>query len=118
MDLRSLLGGKHVPVTKDDTSWQLQLSALFSLGTENDAQEGRDAQNGLDYGEYLQILFFLNGNAELAMRTLDRIEQNLIQECGLSYFRADSCVTKLRVQNTADIWNGMTYTFPVYFGYL
>lgn len=118
MDIRSLLGGKHIPVTKDDTSWQLQLSGLFRLGTEEDAQEGQDVQNGLDYGEYLQILFFLKGNEELTMRILDRVEQNLTLECGLTYFRADSCVTKLRVQNTADIWNGMSYTFPVYFGYL
>lgn len=118
MDLRALLDGGKVPLTKTKESWQMQLSSLFKLGTEEDQKEGMDAQDGLSYVEYLQILLFLEDDTQLTMRTLDRVEENLRQREGMSSFRADTCVTKLKLKNTAEIWNGFTYTFPAYFGYL
>lgn len=118
IDIRSLLSGKHTALNKNRENWQLQLSGLFHLGTAEDTQEGNDSENGLTYQQYLQILLFIKGSSELTMRTLDRLEQNLIQEKGLSFFRADACMTKIKLQNTADIWNGTQYTFPLYFGYL
>lgn len=117
MDLRSLLSGKRIAMAKNDTNWQLQLSSLFLLGTETDTAEGQDEADGLTYLQYLQILLFLASEKDMTMRTLDRIEQNLIQEQGVSGFRADACVTKLKVQNTVDVWNGRTYEFPAQFGY-
>lgn len=118
MDLRSLLSGKRVAFTKKAENWQLQLSGLFKLGKAEDTQEGQDEENGLTYQQYLQILTLLKSDTRLTMRTLDRVEQNLIQEKELSFFRADACVTKIKLQNTADIWNGTSYTFPTYYGYL
>lgn len=118
MDLRSLLSGKKIAFTKKAENWQLQLSGLFKLGKTEDTLEGKDDENGLTYQQYLHILTFIKGDTRLTMRTLDRVEQNLIQEKELSFFRADACVTKIKLQNTADIWNGMNYTFPVYYGYL
>ena len=116
MDLRSLLSGKKIALTKKAENWQLQLSGLFKLGKEEDTQEGQDDESGLTYQQYLQILTFLKSDTQLTMRTMDRVEQNLIQEKELSFFRADACVSKIKLQNTADIWNGVTYTFPIYFG--
>lgn len=118
MDLRSLLSGKRVAFTKKAENWQLQLSGLFKLGKAEDTQEGQDEENGLTYQQYLHILTFLKSDTQLTMRTLDRVEQNLIQEKELSFFRADACVTKIKLKNTADIWNEMSYTFPAYYGYL
>lgn len=118
MDLRSLLSGKKIALTKKAENWQLQLSGLFKLGKEEDTQEGQDDESGLTYQQYLQILTFLKSDTQLTMRTMDRMEQNLIQEKELSFFRADACVSKIKLQNTADIWNGLTYTFPLYYGYL
>lgn len=118
MDLRSLLSGKKIAFTKKAENWQLQLSGLFKLGKAEDTQEGKDDQNGLTYQQYLHILTFIKGDTQLTMRTLDRVEQNLIQEKELSFFRADACVTKIRLQNTADIRSGLSYAFPVYYGYL
>lgn len=118
MDLRSLLSGKRVAFTKKAENWQLQLSGLFKLGKAEDTQEGQDEENGLTYQQYLHILTFLKSDTQLTMRTLDRVEQNLIQEKELSFFRADACVTKIKLRNTADIWNEMSYTFPAYYGYL
>lgn len=118
LDIRSLLEGKRAALNKNAENWQLQLNGLFHLGTTEDTQEGKDTEDGLTYQQYLQILLFIKGSSELTMRTLDRLEQNLIQEKGLSFFRADACVTKIKLQNTAEIWNGAQYTFPLYFGYL
>ncbi|MCI8835980.1 MAG: hypothetical protein HFH24_11540 [Ruminococcus sp.] len=117
MDLRSLLSGKRSAVVKNAENWQLPLGGLFRLGTAEDTQEGMDAADGLTYSQYLQILLLLKKDSELTMRTLDRVEQNLIYEKGLSFFRADACVTKIKLWNTADIWNGTTYSFPAYYGY-
>lgn len=118
MDLRGLLAGGRVGLVKTQETWQLQLSSLFQLGTGEDQAESDKSQEGLTYVEYLQILLFLEEDAQLTMRTLDRVEQNLRQEYGLYEFQADACVTKLKLENTAEIGNGYTYTFPSYFGYL
>lgn len=118
MDIRTLLEGKRAALNKNAENWQLQLSGLFHLGTTEDTQEGKDAEDGFTYQQYLQILLFIKSGSELTMRALDRLEQNLIQEKGLSFFRVDSCVTKIKLRNSADIWNGAEYSFPLYFGYL
>lgn len=118
MDLRGLLSGKRTALVKTADTWQLQISSLFQLGTEADQSESEDARDGLTYAQYLQILLFLEPDGQLTMRTLDRVEQNLRQIEGLQTFRADACMTKIRLQNTAETGNGYTYTFPAYFGYL
>ena len=51
------------------------------------------------------------------MRVLDRIEENIKMEYGMDWFRTDQCITKIEVKNTSEILGGITYTFPVYFGY-
>ena len=117
IDIRALLSGNRVAMIKDDSNWQLQLSSLFLLGTALDAQEGRDDESGMKYTQYLQMLLLLKQNSEITMRTLDRVEENLIYENNLGYFRADSCVTRMKLQNKAEIWNGKTYQFPCKFGY-
>ena len=118
MDLRGLLAGGRTVLVKTKETWQLNLSALFQLGTGEVQSEGADAQEGMTYAEYLQILLFLEKDAQLTMRTLDRVEQNLRLENGLDNFRADACVTKIKLENIAEIGNGYTYSFPAYFGYL
>ena len=117
MDLRSLMSGKRVALVKTAENWQLSLSSLMKMGTSEDTQEGADVTDGWDYKSYLRMLLFLENGDHLTMRTLDRVEQNLIYEKGLAFFRADACVTKLRLQNLVQIRNGLSYEFPLYFGY-
>lgn len=118
MDLRGLLAGDRAALVKTQETWQLQLSSLFQLGTGEEQSESGKSQEGLTYVEYLQILLFLEKDAQLTMRTLDRVEQNIRQQDGLHEFQTDACVTKIKLKNTAEIGNGYTYTFPAYFGYL
>lgn len=117
MDLRSLMAGKKAALVKTAQNWQLSLSALLKLGTQEDTQEGADNPDGWDYKSYLRMLLFLEHADAVSMRTLDRVEQNLRYEKGLSFFHADACVTKIRSKNRVEIRKGLTYEFPLYFGY-
>lgn len=118
VDIRALLSGKRTVLMKSEDTWQLSLRALLQIGSGEDEIEGADAEKGMTYMQYLQVLLFMKGEEELTMRVLDRIEQNMRFEKGLSYFQADFCITKVNIQNTATIREGITYSFPAYFGYL
>ena len=117
LDLRSLMTGKKAALVKDSTNWQLSLSSLLTLGTGEDLQEGADAEGGISYTDYLRILLFLKAEDVLVMKALDRVEQNMRTEKGDLSFCADACIVRLRVQNKAVIREGLTYQFPLYFGY-
>ncbi len=117
MDLRSLLKGHRVPPVKSKESWQLQLSKLLTLGTEEDRSEGRDDIGGLAYQEYLRILLFLEKKEVAAMRALGIIEQNLRRIHGQAYFRADLCVSRLEIRSTGRFRRGISYQFQTYYDY-
>ncbi|MGC4018772.1 MAG: DUF5702 domain-containing protein [Muricomes sp.] len=117
VDLRALLSGKKAALIKNSQNWQLSLSSLMTLGTGEDIQEGMDAEGGLAYKDYLRILLFLENEDDLTMKTLDRVEQNMRTEKEDADFCIDSCVVKLKLQNQAEIRKGLTYQFPIYFGY-
>lgn len=117
VDLRALLSGKKAALIKSSENWQLSLSALITLGTGEDVQEGMDTEGGLTYKDYLRIFLFLENEDELTMKALDRVEQNMRSEKEAESFCVDSCVVKLKLQNKAEIRKGLTYQFPVYFGY-
>lgn len=117
VDVRALLKGSKVPLVKDDMSWQLSLSGLLKLGETEQVNDGADVKDGLEYKEYLRILLYLQKQEEVVIRTLDLIEQNLNKIHGLSFFKADLCVTKLDIETRCFLRRGIAYTFPVYFGY-
>lgn len=117
VDLRALLSGKKAALIKNSENWQLSLSDLMTLGTGEDVLEGMDAEGGLTYKDYLRVLLFLENEDKLTMKALDRVEQNMRIEKEAEGFCVDACVVKLKLQNNAEIRKGLTYRFPVYFGY-
>ena len=116
VDIRTLLSGKRTALVKTSENWQTSLSSLFRLG-DNRRQEGSDIQGGICYKDYLRMLLFLENTDEITMRALDRAEENLRTEQQLDHFRADQCITRLRMDNTVTFHDSLTYQFPVYFGY-
>lgn len=118
MDVRSLLSGNKVPLSKSDETWQLTLSSLLKIGSSEDNIDGKDVTNGMSYSDYLQILLYLESGENLTMRALDRIEQNLMIEKGIPSIKMDHCVTKIKLSNTFKSAAGFSYTFPTYYGYL
>ena len=117
MDLRALLKGSKVPLVKTEESWQLSLANLMKLGGTEDPGDGKDGKTGLDYRAYLRILLLLESKEDLSIRALDLIEENLKAEHGLTFFRADQCISRLEMESTCSLRRGVTYRFPTYFAY-
>ncbi len=92
VDVRALLKGKRVPMVKSSDSWQLQLSNLAGLGTENEITNEKDTERGLSYQDYIKGLFLLETKETLSMRCLDLIESKL-------HIKADQCMTKVEIQS-------------------
>lgn len=116
-DVRALLSGKRVPLVKSSENWQISLTSLPFVLTQKDRYGGEDVEGGITYEYYLRAFLYVGNVRNITMRTLDRIEDNLVTEKGLGFFRADQCVTKIEMSNTAQIYGDITYRFPVYFGY-
>ena len=117
VDIRALLDGRKVPLTKDRQSWQLQLSALSRLGEEGEWNSGQDSEKGLDYTDYIRILLFLQNTGQSARRSLNLMEQKLRTEKGFTWFRADYCITKIEFESVCKLRRGINYRFATYFGY-
>lgn len=117
MDLRALLSGKRAAVSKSAENWQLSAAALFRLGSDEDSHNGYDAEGGMTYEDYLRILLFLTDTEDVTMRTIDRVEENLVSDEKGRIFLADQCITKIEIMNTAVIYGEISYEFPVCFAY-
>lgn len=117
VEVRSLLSGKKIPLMKTELDWQLSLSGLATLGTEEDAVEGQDIEGGVDYEEYLRILIYLEDKESVIWRGLDMLEQRMQVTYSLDYFQVDRCITQLELRNTSTVTGGLTYEFPVSFTY-
>ena len=117
VDIRALLSGNRTALTKSSDTWQLPLSSLLTLGSGTEQTDGSDVPGGITYKDYLRMFLFLKDPDDVNMRVLDRIEGNIRSEYGMDWFRADQCITKMETKNTSEILGGITYTFPVYFGY-
>lgn len=118
VDVRSLLAGSKVPKNKTSSNWKLPIASVFTFCFFKLQYENEEIEEGLDYGQYLQILLYLKDTDTITMRMLDRVEENLRFEKGLDFFSADQCITKMKLQNSIELWRGYTYSFPTYFGYL
>ena len=92
LDLRVLMKQGKVPVVKTSENWQMKLSNLRKLGTDQEAKEEKDNEKGLSYMDYLTGLLLLEKRETLCMRSLDLIEANLD-------IQVDRCVTRAMVQN-------------------
>ena len=53
----------------------------------------------------------------MPLRVLDMIELCLQREKGLSWFRADDCISRIELQSEVSLRRGITYRFPTYYGY-
>ena len=117
VDIRTLLAGYKVPSVKNRENWQLSLGELLTLGNGSEQIEGKNEENGMSYKDYLRIFLFLSDTDQVTMRTMDRVEENLKTEFGMEYFQSDQCVSKIQMNNTVQIYDELTYQYPVYFGY-
>ena len=110
VDVRTLLKGKKVAAVKSADTWQLQLSNLVKLGTDEEVVNEIDAPGGLNYQTYLTGLLFMQNKEVLSMRSLDLIESNL-------HIKADECMTKIEIKSRATLRRGVKDSFTTSFQY-
>lgn len=73
LDVRHLLAGGKVPLIKEVSQWQSDVS----LGQKALEQDTKQEEQGLDYREYLQILLLSVKEDTLVYRAMDVMEQNI-----------------------------------------
>ncbi|MDD2978889.1 MAG: DUF5702 domain-containing protein [Hespellia sp.] len=115
-DLRILFRNGKVPLVKTGENWHLPLYGLFTLASGNGGITGQENAEGLTYREYLRMMLYLKGKEKNTKGIMDLIEINLHTK-GLTFFRVDACVTKLKIQSRAKVKQGFEYDFSTYFGY-
>ncbi|MCQ2508058.1 MAG: DUF5702 domain-containing protein [Dorea sp.] len=117
MDVRSLLKGHRVPAIKTAASWQLSLSGLLKLGTEEDQNDGKHTAGGMNYKDYLKVLLVLNSVETNAKRGLTITELDMQKEYACTWFHADQCIEKIEFQSTSSFRRGIRYKYKTYFAY-
>ena len=117
MDVRSLLDGQKAAITKDDTNWQLSLSGLMKLGTDEDTGTGMDVKDGMGYKDYMRMLLFLEGKERMSMRAMGIIEKNMQSIYGQPAFRIDYCAGRMEIRTVCNLRRGIKYQYRTYYGY-
>lgn len=115
MDLRSLVDGHKLPMTKSHEQWHLPLAGIFTLQASVGTDRGPAGQSGLSYQDYLTGLLFLKTKEKLIKSSLDLID--LCMSASGHPHRPDQYITKVRLQSTAVIGGIYPYSFETYFGY-
>lgn len=110
VDVRVLLKGNKVPMIKSAETWQLSLSNLIKLGTDEEVVSEQNAGGGLDYQSYLTGLLLMENKETLSMRSLDLIESSL-------QINTDECMTKLEVKSETTLRRGLKDSFTTSFEY-
>lgn len=116
MDLRTLLGGGRIPLTKSKEEWQLSLTGLLKLGTADDPGTGRDSEHGLSYKEHLRMLLVFEKQEHCTMRGLGVMEMRMQKKLG-DFFKADHCISKVEVTTKCNLRRGIYYEFSTQYGY-
>lgn len=96
-DVRTLLAGGRVPVTKDASSWRLSLSDLSSLG-KSGGKTGGSGDKGLTYTGYLEILLGMKADRDCLRRGMDMVETAMRARSGSENFFLDHCLESAEIE--------------------
>ena len=117
-DTKALLAGEKTPVLKTERTWRLSLDKLLAFG-EQGKLEGTGLSDstgeGLDYGDYLKLLFLLVPLTTLLFRLMDVIQLNIRRKD--SDFLMDHCAyeVKIKVRGTGKhvLFSGGDSRYPM-----
>lgn len=84
-DVKILLSGGKVPMIKDGDSWKTQIGNLHEDRIETGTK-------GLNYEDYLRILFLMSSKEKILIRAMDIVEWNIKAMAGKETFAMDTCV--------------------------
>lgn len=114
-DVKSLLSGYSLNLTKSSGQWQLGLSNLLSFGN-SDLTTNEDDE-GMDYKEFLRILLYLESIETLTVRAMDMVELGIRNMEGMELFHLDYCISRLKLKVETEVGMGYNYSFPIEYGY-
>ena len=95
LDVKTLLDGGKIPLTKTPATWVVTLDRLGQLA-EILEENGSGRQEGMAYRDYLRILLNLQFLSTQKKRALDMVELNLQSVPGLSNFQVNHCIVGLK----------------------
>jgi len=107
-DLKALMKGERVPLIKTGETWKTGIEGLLHGETEGAPEESPGT--GMTYGEYLQILLFMEGTSLRCSRLMDVMEMDLRRTPGNSLFCMDGCVDAFSMEAAAFDALGFAYT--------
>ena len=114
LDVRRLLAGCKVTMTKTASTWKLPLEQLASFHL---IPINEDDPDGMGYDLYLRLFLYVADANAMTMRFLDLLECNIKEQTGNATLRADALICGLHMTSTWGRWHGATYTFPTYYIY-
>ena len=103
-DLRVLLAGGRVPLTKSSSTWHYSLGEMFFFAADkNVSVTGKE--EGMSYVDYLRLLLSFETEKNKTFRFMDIVEMDIRKKPGNKYFQVDVCVDDL----TANVFVNSSY---------
>lgn len=97
IDVKTLLDGGKIPLSKTPGSWVLTLENLGKL--QDILRDGtKKGDTGLEYRDYLRILLNLGSLKKQKMRAIDLIQVNLRKINDTSKFKAENCIVGIETE--------------------
>lgn len=115
-DIRTLLAGGRVPLTKDSSSWQLSLKDLSKLG-KTGQKSAASGDKGLTYTGYLHILIGMKADRDCLQRGMDMVETGMRSREGCEQFSMDHCLGSAEIEIRASVRSGGTISAKEYRSY-
>ncbi len=114
-DVKTLLKGGRVPVYKTASDWKTGINSLFDV--KGSLTDDAGAGNGLNYKEYLQVMFFLENSEKTTFRTMDIMEMDIRRTPGNAGFRLDGCFDTYQAAVSVKSRYGYSYKMTRQYGF-
>ena len=97
LDVRSLLAGDQIPLTKSAETWQMKsLSDIAGFKSRMDSLRNKNG-SGLSYKDYLRILLTMMDTDKKCQGMMNMMDHE-IRMSGRDNFRFDQCITSLSLE--------------------
>ena len=106
-DIRILLDGNRVGLQKTETNWNTPLSQLAFY--QSHLGEYRKSDQGMDYSDYLAVLFLMRQEETVMERFMDLCEMDIRRTPGNEYFSIDGCLSAVEVRTNVSSGYGYSY---------
>ncbi len=114
-DVKTLLKGGRVPIYKTAADWKTGINSILNV-RESLTESGGEG-SGLNYKEYLMVMFFLGNTRTQTFRAMDVMEMDIRKTPGNSNFRMDGCFDTYRTNLSVVSRFGYSYKMTRHNGF-